>query len=168
MKKNKISIILLAACINLASLWLSSAVCAEPGPGHVIPPNVVHAYQAQYGNAELRNWTVNADHYVARFKLRHKLRESFYKADGSWLKTETRYKYSGGLPAGVKQALHQTPYQSWYFDRIVRTETPQQVVYTIRADNSPLLDADHDYVFRKYVTLSFDAAGRLTKISPGN
>ena len=91
-----------------------------------IPKAVKEAFSKKYPTAEKVEWDdaeSDAAEYEVEFKLKGNKSTAKFKADGSWLETETKIKKSD-LPQAVKTAIT-AQFTGYDLDEVELVETPE-------------------------------------------
>jgi hypothetical protein len=149
----------------IAIAFFSETMIAQAGPSSpTVPPQaVLTAFTSRFPNVQVKKWAEQQDTYYALFRLKGKKTFAYYNADGSWKATEIPMKWSWNLPEKVKQAWRHSDFAAWYLMDIKRIETPDQILYALHVNSSPLLDADHNQIDREEVEIFFNEKGELVR-----
>lgn len=129
----------------------------------VPPPAVATAFATRFPNTPVKQWMERKAGYIAAFRLDHKKSFAYYAADGTWKGTETPVSWTWHLPAAVHKGWLNSDYAAWYVERMTKIVTPEQTLYTLRVNNTPLLDADHVWVDKETCLLFFSEKGELVR-----
>jgi hypothetical protein len=130
----------------------------------VVPPTAVTAaFATRFPNTRVNQWLERKEGYIAAFRMDHKKSFAYYAADGTWKATETPVSWTWHLPATVHKGWLNSGYAAWYVEKITKIVTPEQTLYTLLVNNSPLLDADHVWVDDEKCVLFFSEKGELVR-----
>jgi hypothetical protein len=130
----------------------------------VVPPQAVAAaFATRFPNTRVNQWMERKEGYIAAFRLDHKKSFAYYGADGSWKATETPVNWTWHLPNAVHKGWVNSDYAAWYVEKITKIVTPEQTLYTLLVNNTPLLDADHVWVDEEKYVLFFSEKGELVR-----
>src|ERR1700744_4975983 len=159
MKSLKIKAFLVAAAMGLLSF---NTMAQKPTDN--IPQRVLTDFSAKYPQAQLKNWKVQNDEYVASFVMDKREYTAVYSKDENWLSTTREVRHMSSLPQGVRASFKNSRYASWYIDRIESMKTPAQVMYLLHLDN----DGGNEMVYENVgsvvsQTLYFNDKGTLIK-----
>lgn len=89
--------------ITVLSIGIISTSCAQGKKA--APAAVTAAFKAQFPTVQKAKWDMEEEgEWEAEFKSGGKEMSANYKADGTWLETETELK-EAGLPQAVKDAV---------------------------------------------------------------
>jgi hypothetical protein len=144
----------------------ASAVKAATTSDHsaVVPPSAVTtAFAIRFPDTRVKQWMERKEGYIAAFRLDHKKSFAYYAADGTWKATETPVNWTWHLPAAVHKGWLNSDYAAWYVEKITKIVTPEETLYTLLVNNSPLLDAEHAYNFDEKYVLFFSEKGELIR-----
>ena len=120
----------------------------------IVPEAVKTAFTAKYPTAKKVKWEEEDEgEYEAEFKLNGKEMSANFKADGTWLETETEIKKSA-LPAAVKTAIA-SQFAGFEIDEAEQLETPDLgMAYEVSLENKKE---------KKEIQLVFSADGTVLK-----
>lgn len=147
----------------IAIALFSQTMIAQAGPAIVPPQAVTAAFAARFPNVQVKKWSEQQQTYYATFRLKGKKTFAYYNPDGSWKATEYKMKWSWNLPPKVRQAWKNSDFAAWYLMDIKRIETPDQTLYALHVNSSPLLDADHNQIDKEEYELFFNTNGDLVR-----
>lgn len=158
----------------LSKTMIAQADSATPAPAAkatitgnhivVVPPTaVIAAFAARFPDTHVKQWMERKEGYIAAFRLDHKKSFAYYAGDGTWKATETPINWTWRLPSTVHQGWLKSDYAAWYVEKITKIVTPEQTLYTMLINNTPLLDADHVWVDEEKYILFFSEKGELVR-----
>jgi hypothetical protein len=159
MKNLKIKAFLIAAAMGLLSYNTMAQKATDQ-----IPQRVLVDFSAKYPQAQLKNWKVQNNEYVASFVLDKRDYTAKYAKDENWLSTTREVRHMSSLPPDIRASLKNSRYASWYIDGIETMKTPAQVMYLLHLDN----DGGNEMVYENVgsvvnTTLYFNDKGTLIK-----
>lgn len=115
--KMKIMLLALVAALSLGSMSFLLISKTQ------VPQVVLHAFNTKYPNAKKVKWEEEeAMEYEAEFKLQGQEMSANFRADGTWLETETEIK-KNALPDAVKKAISKE-FPGYDVEEAERIETP--------------------------------------------
>lgn len=143
----------------------SETMITQAGPhATTVPPQAVtSAFASRFPHVQVKKWSEQQQTYYATFRLKGKKTFAYYSPDGTWKATEFKIKWSWNLPKKVKQAWKNGDFAAWYIMDIKRIETPDQTLYALHVNSSPLLDADHNQIDREEYELFYNENGDLVR-----
>jgi hypothetical protein len=147
----------------LAMTTLSKVMVAEKGDTPAIPQNVVSAFSAKYPAVKAEHWKAGKEAYTVKFTLDGKKSQAYYSADGAWIKTEKKIKWTWNLPAVVKAGWEKTEYVGWYVENMKEIDSQGETVYVMQVNNWPVVSGEHYYNFQETDRLYFSGTGKLIK-----
>jgi hypothetical protein len=167
-------LIVLITIALLSQTMIAQADSAAPAPAVIAtttgkhsavvpPPAVTAAFATRFPNTQVKQWMERKEGYIAAFRLDHKKSFAYYAADGTWKATETPVNWTWHLPAAVHKGWLNSDYAAWYVEKITKIVTPEQTLYTLLVNNTPLLDADHVWVDKEKYVLFFSEKGELVR-----
>jgi hypothetical protein len=167
-------LIVLLAIALFSETMIAQADTAAPAPAvqatatsnhsDVVPPSAVAAaFATRFPNTRVNQWMERKEGYIAAFRVDHKKSFAYYAADGTWKATETSVNWTWHLPATVHKGWLSSDYAAWYVEKITKIVTPEQTLYTLLVNNTPLLDADHVWVDKEKYVLFFSEKGELVR-----
>jgi hypothetical protein len=130
MKTSKLKSLVLVAAMGMVSYGAMAQKTVS------VPSNVSTAFSTQYPQANLKNWTMDHDQYVASFKYNKRDWRAYYSADANWLSSERDIKHMKTLPYDVRHSLRTGKFAAYHVDQIARVQTPARNMYKIRVDNN--------------------------------
>ena len=111
----------LSALLVVAAAIYSFTVLTGPE----VPQQVLAAFAEKFPDATKVEWEVESDNeYEAEFKRNKQEFSANFRADGTWLETETEIKKKD-LPAAVQQAVA-TQFPGYEIEEAERVETPTE------------------------------------------
>jgi hypothetical protein len=147
--------------VVLVVALMSQSMIAQADTAVVVPQAVASAFATRFPTGQLQKWAQRPQGYIAAFKQDGKKYFAYYAADGTWKGTETPVKWTKNLPADVRKGWIKSGYGTWYVEDIKKIDQPDQPLYVLHVDNSPLLDADHKDAFMEEWVLFFNSNGDL-------
>ena len=127
-----------------------------------VPENVIAAFTAKYPKAEVKNWNITNDGYIAKAKENGSKFYVTFDKNGRWVQTAAQISGSWNLPAEVRASLKESKYAAWRVDKIKKVETAAGNCYQVLVDNLNLqIDADH-MGFTENLVLNFQPSGELS------
>jgi hypothetical protein len=130
----------------------------------VTPPKAVSdAFITRFPDARIKKWMERKEGFIAVFRLNRQKDFAYYSADGTWKATETPLKWTWHLPDVVRHSLRHGDFAAWYVMEIKKLVTPEQTLYVLRVNNSPLLDSDHAQIDSEEYNIFFTEDGRLVR-----
>ncbi len=142
---------------------LMSQTMATRAAGITVPSAVTTAFTTRFPSGRLKKWKQYPQGYVAVFRQKGKKEFAYFAADGAWKGTETPIGWSWNLPDTVKKAWRKCEYSAWKIEHIKMIEQPDQPLYVLDVNNSPLLDADHSYIDGEEWVIFFNRKGELVR-----
>ena len=117
-----------------------------------VPQAVKEAFAKKYPTAKKVDWEKEgAEEYEAEFKMDGKKMSANFKADGTWLETETEIK-TKNLPAAVKAAIAKQ-FPDYELEEAEQIETPTvAVAYEVELEDEKN-DVEIEAVFKADGTL---------------
>ena len=134
-------------------------MAAQKDAAVTVPPQVTLAFTSRFPSVLLKKWELNNEEYIASFIWNSNCSLAYYTSNGEWIKTETFIRRKKNLPAAVRQGLRESPYSSWFVDKILETQSNNQQMLTI--DVSEFYNYEEGQ--REVRRLFFSEEGKLTK-----
>jgi hypothetical protein len=149
--------------VLLVVALMSKSMIAQADTAVVVPQVVATAFSTRFPSGQLKKWEQRKEGYIAVFWQDGKKLFAYYNADGTWQGTESPIKWTKNLPADVKKGWIKSGYGTWYVEDIKKIDQPDQPLYVLKVNNSPLLDADHKDAFMEKWVLFYNAGGQLVR-----
>ena len=140
-----------------AFLLIANTVLAQKS----IPQNIAFAFSSKYPKANLLKWEIKNGNFILNFNLDKKKYLAVYSPKADWLRTERKVSFSSKLPSAVKKGLRSSDYAAWTISGIKHVEEPGSQVFLIQVHNGNMLSADHSYLYKIDLLLSFNNLGEL-------
>lgn len=102
-----------------------------------VPETVKEAFAQKYPTTPAYEWDLERGFYVADFRNDYRDAEAWFKADGTWVKTETDYVTA--LPEVVQNYVT-TNYADYRIDDVDWVETPSQTYFDIELEKKGVPD----------------------------
>jgi hypothetical protein len=155
--------------ILIAAMWIISYNTMAQKATDMVPQAVIASFSAQYPQAQVKDWKIKNNDYIASFILNNRKSQAFYSPDGAWLNTEITIRHTRSLPMDVRLSLKKGNYASWYIDEIKNVKTPSHNMYLVQVDNNSgnkMVYEDAGSVDNR--TLYFNDNGTLIKAVSNN
>jgi hypothetical protein len=143
--------------------FVSQTMVAMAGTGVVVPQAVSAAFAARFPDARVKKWSPCPQGFMAMFKHKGKKEYAYYAPDGTWKATETAVSWTWNLPDAVRKAYKDSDYAAWKVEHIKRVDQPDEPLYILDVNSSPLYDADHSYVYAEEWVIFFNQKGELVR-----
>lgn len=142
---------------------LLSQTMVTRAAGIKVPAAVSTAFTTRFPSGRLKKWKQYPQGFVAVFRQSGKKEFAYFAADGDWKGTETPIRWSWNLPDPVRQAWRKSDYRAWKIEHIKKIDQPDQPLYALDVNNSPMLDADHSYIDGEEWVIFFNQRGELVR-----
>lgn len=146
----------------LAVVCLSKMLFAQSENHPVIPQATLSSFSARYPGETVQQWKPVKNGYTAKFVRDGKKHVAYFSAEGDWVKTERKIKWTRNLPASVKKGWEKTGYAHWYVEKMHEVNSPGEQVYVMSVNNTPTLPAER-HSFSEAHKLYFNTSGDLIK-----
>ena len=123
----------------VAILSFSLASCNDDDDNlKYLPQAVTEAFAAKYPSSTVRSWELEMGYYVADFINEGREAEAWFKADGTWVETDTDYRQHE-LPKPVNDYIAAN-YPGYYVDDADLIQTPTEEFFRIELDKNGAAD----------------------------
>lgn len=128
-----------------------------------VPQVLVKAFAARFPEGQLQKWETRQEGYIATFRQDGKTLHAYFTAAGDWKGTETPVKWTKHLPENVQAGWKQSEYAGWYVESIRKIETPEQPLYALHVNNSPVLNSERIDAYLEEHVVFFNANGETVR-----
>lgn len=127
------------------------------------PQQIVQSFSSSFPSAHFKKWKLENNNYVAEFTLDNKKSLAYYSANGHWLRTETKFKWSHNVPSVIKGAFNKSEFAGWTIYDVKEIQTPMGRTYRIHVNDGNLMSSDTYIVVPRDVLVYFSPTGELVK-----
>lgn len=139
-------------CIALLSACNSNFFSSQSGDQ--LPNTIAQSFLLHYPNTKIEGFKKENEAFVIHFINDSKQCDASFSADGKWIESITKIKWTSQLPSEIKKTFDKTQYASWNVSSINKYQFPKDSCFSLAVNNGNLLDADHHDSFLKNCCLS--------------
>ena len=122
--------------VSLLLAGFAFTSCDDSDDNYTPDEKIVNVLYEKYPNAQLVDWELQHDHYVADFYDNNIEKEAWITTKGEWVMTESDILFNN-LPDAVQTAFNESEYKDWRVDDVDMLERIEmETVYVIEVEKS--------------------------------